>query len=389
MSDPRKFFDHHEPRDPRRVHWMELFFDLVFVAFVGQLAHGLHDDPGWAEFGTFVALAFPAWWGWMNITATVNLSPELSSRRLGLAMLAAMAGAGVMAVAAPDGLGERAWAFSLGNAALRIVLLALWLRRHRTGSQTALVRILVYNGGTAALWTVAAFLPAPENFVLWAVAILIEVVSITTSREGWRNLVASGFIVEHLAERLGLFVVIVLGESVLTIVAEVADDWEPAAGLSGALGFLVAALLGWAFFQYGTGTMEQGLRRLQTSGSYAGLRDTVMLLPFLLVVGITAVSGGIAAAIAHPEGPLPLGSAVALGGGIALFYAANTAIVLRYGQPWRAVLSWSPLSIALALTIVPLATAVPAPAGLAIAAAVLLIVTGFVEARRRIAVRPE
>src|SRR4029453_3818878 len=88
-------------RDPRRVHWMELFFDLLFVAFVGRLAHGIHGDPGWVEFGTFVLLFFPAWWAWVNIVSVVNLLPGLSSGGLGVAMLAAMAAAGVMAPAPP------------------------------------------------------------------------------------------------------------------------------------------------------------------------------------------------------------------------------------------------------------------------------------------------
>lgn len=144
---------------PRRVHWMELFFDLVFIVFVGQLAHGIHGNPGWTEFGTFVLLFFPAWWAWVNLASVVNLLPHLSPRALGLAMLAAMAAAGVMAAAAPGAFGERAWAFSLSNSAMRVVLLVLWLYQHRGRSDEVPWRIWTYNGGTAVLWFVAAFLP--------------------------------------------------------------------------------------------------------------------------------------------------------------------------------------------------------------------------------------
>ena len=33
----------------RRVHWLELFFDLVIVAYIGQIAHTIHGDPSWLE----------------------------------------------------------------------------------------------------------------------------------------------------------------------------------------------------------------------------------------------------------------------------------------------------------------------------------------------------
>ena len=43
-SSPSRFAD----RDESRGDWMELFFDLVFVALIGQLAQGLRTDPSFA-----------------------------------------------------------------------------------------------------------------------------------------------------------------------------------------------------------------------------------------------------------------------------------------------------------------------------------------------------
>ncbi|MGM7778480.1 low temperature requirement protein A [Arthrobacter sp. KNU-44] len=221
---------HEVARDPRRVHWMELFFDLVFVAFVGQLARGIHGDPGWAEFGTFVLLFFPAWWAWVNIVSVVNLLPGLSSRALGIAMLAAMAAASVMAAAAPGAFGERAWAFSLANAAIRVVLLILWLYQHRGNSSETPWRIWIYNGGTAVLWLISASLPLHIAVILWAAAIVVEVGMMTLSARLWPDRGIGGINIEHASERLGLFVIIVLGESIFTIVTEVSEDWGPGAG---------------------------------------------------------------------------------------------------------------------------------------------------------------
>jgi len=370
-------------RNPRRVHWMELFFDLVFVAFVGQLAHGIHGDPGWAEFGTFVLLFFPAWWAWVNIASVVNLLPRLSSRALGVAMLAAMASAGAMAAAAPGAFGERAWAFSLANSALRLVLLVLWLHQHRENSAGTPWRIWIYNGGTAALWLVAAFLPLNLAVILWAAAIAVEVVMAVLGGRLWPERGVAGINIEHAAERLGLFVIIVLGESVLTIVLEVSDDWGPGAGTAGGLGFLIVAFLGWAFFQYGTGTMAAGLERLQARADFSGILQTTLFLPFLLVVGVTAIAGAIATAIPEPLETLPVGSGISLGAGIALFYACNAMVALRYGQPPRAVLPWALPTILVALLLIPLSSMFPALSMLGLAVVVLVLVTAYVEARRR------
>ena len=370
-------------RDPGRVHWMELFFDLVFVAFVGQLAHGIHGDPGLAQFGTFVLLFFPAWWAWVNIVSVVNLLPRLSARALGVAMLAAMAASSVMAAAAPDAFGERSWAFSLGNAAMRAVLLVLWLYQHGQKSADTPWRIWIYNGGTALLWLAAAFLPLHIAVILWAVSIAVEVGMAALGARLWPDRGVSGINIEHATERLGLFVVIVLGESILTIVSEVSEDWGPGSGLVGALGFVVVALLGWAFFQYGTATMTAGLQRLQSRSDFAGILQTTLFLPFLLVLGVTAIAGAIATAIPEPYEHLPLGSGISLGGGVSLFYATNAMISLRYGQPVRTVLPWALPTVVIAFLLIPVSRLVPAAVVLAFAVMLLLLVTGYVELRRR------
>ena len=382
----QKAAQHRTPaREPGRVHWMELFFDLVFVAFIGQLAHGIHGNPGWPEFGTYILLFFPAWWAWVNIVSVINLLPSLTSRVLGLAMVAAMAASGLMAAAAPEAFGERAWAFSLANAAMRILLLILWLHEHRQHSSAQPWRIWIYNGGTAALWLLATFLPLPLAVILWAVAIAVEVGMIAASRLIGAQQNLGGINLEHAAERLGLFVIIVLGESIFTIVSELAQDWYPGPALAAALGFVIVALLGWAFFQYGTGTLAMGLEQLRSRNDFTGILQTTLFMPFALVLGVTSIAAAIATAIPAPFARLPLGAAIALGGGLALFYGTNALVSLRFGLPLRAILPWGIPAVAAALVLVPLGARLPAAVVLGIAVALLLLLTfqAEVNARRR------
>src|SRR3954469_12015998 len=50
----------------RRATWLELFFDLVFVVAVAELAGVLHDDPDWGGAARFAGLSVPVIWCWMN-----------------------------------------------------------------------------------------------------------------------------------------------------------------------------------------------------------------------------------------------------------------------------------------------------------------------------------
>ncbi|WP_374009846.1 low temperature requirement protein A [Leifsonia sp. LS-T14] len=373
-------------RDPSRADWMELFFDLIFVALVGQLAHGLHAHPGFAALGVFLVLFAAVWWSWANLTFVVDVSPQLTRRGLSLVMLAAMFAVGAMAVAAPQAIGERAWLFAAGNAAIRIVLLAVWMRLSWRDGVASRIRISSYNGVTAVLWLVSIWLPEPAGYVLWAVAIALEVILLVTTASRWSSGRFESLNVEHLSERFGLLVIIVLGESVLSMVAAVSEAWTIAGGVVGFLGLLMVALLAWSFFLFGVDAMQTGLERLRERRDVRGIRDTVAFLPFLLLAGVTAVSAALAEAIAHPFEPLPPALAVCLGGGIALYYATNSAITRRYGDPWRVVLGWGVPAVVLSLLLVPIGVVLPAAAAVGCAVLVLGYVVGHAEvaARRRI-----
>jgi low temperature requirement protein LtrA len=53
------------PGGERSASWLELFFDLVFVLAVAELARYLHEhlDPG--GFLGFAGLFVPVWWTWI------------------------------------------------------------------------------------------------------------------------------------------------------------------------------------------------------------------------------------------------------------------------------------------------------------------------------------
>ena len=52
--------------------WLELFYDLVYVAVLIQLGNILSDDVSWMGAARFAVLFAPIWWAWSNFTFYMN-----------------------------------------------------------------------------------------------------------------------------------------------------------------------------------------------------------------------------------------------------------------------------------------------------------------------------
>lgn len=328
---------------------MELFLDLVYVALISQLAQGLRSDPSIGELAVFVGLFASVWWVWVNVTFVVNVSTHLTRRQLGALMLFAVAAVSVMAAAAPSALGDRASWFAAGNALLRIVLFVAWAGVSWSNGLFSRRRIFFYNALTALLWGASILLPQPWMFLVWAAVLIIEVTMLVTTNQdtsGTESVFARANI-SHLSERLGLLVMIVLGESVLVILTGLGANLGPLTVATGVFGLAIVAGLAWVFFIHGIEALERGLNQLASAGRWRALQDTLAFLPFALIIGITVISASIANAIADPEHPLPPVSFALLWGGIVLFYVSNAAIGRRFGKAWNTIVWWAIPAVAL------------------------------------------
>ena len=365
----------------RRVHWLELFFDLVMVAYIGQIAHTMHGDPSWLNAVAFFAFLAAAWWAWVNATLTVNLFGSRVTASIWVAVTIAMLALGIMAAAVPEALADRAAAFAVGNAIIRLVWVQPWFaHRHTIG--VPWWRSVLYSVVPASLWLVSIWVAPPWQYLLWAAAVALEIVLLgfLGDQQTWLRKTID---VDHVAERVGLLIVIVFGESILTIITEVNDHWTGPSGLAAALAFAAVAMLAYIYFGYATPTIERGLRQLQADGSMAALRDTVMYFPFLLVAGVTLFASALGTAVADAAHHLPLGAAVCLSAGISLFFIASTAESLRYGAGLSSVLVWAPAGIVVPWVLLPLSVHVPAVVVVAAAAVVVALMLALAEINAR------
>ena len=56
----------------RKTTWLELFFDLVFVVVIAELAHTLSGEVSVTSIGVFSFLFIPVWWVWIGVTSYVE-----------------------------------------------------------------------------------------------------------------------------------------------------------------------------------------------------------------------------------------------------------------------------------------------------------------------------
>ena len=108
--------DNNNNNTNRHATWLELFYDLIFVVVISQLAHNLEND--FSLYGSlgFLALFVPVWWSWTGAAfyATRFDTDDLGHRIL---ILLQMIGAAALAVNVTDGLGNNSAGFALSYAA--------------------------------------------------------------------------------------------------------------------------------------------------------------------------------------------------------------------------------------------------------------------------------
>ncbi len=220
-------------RDPSEEHrqasFLELFFDLCFVVAIAQAAAALHHAVAADHLGTgliiFLQAFFAIWWAWMNFTwlASAYDNDDLIFR---LVSFLQIIGALILAAGVSSGFDEGNFDISfIGFVVMRIGLVSLWLRaaRHDPARRKTAVRYAI--GLTLAMcgWSLPFFLGAWPVWAFLILATLELIVPIWAERAG-----ATRWHPGHIAERYGLFTIIVLGESVLAATTAVrtamADD---------------------------------------------------------------------------------------------------------------------------------------------------------------------
>jgi len=217
VGDP----DPHLPH--QRVSWFELFYDLVIVAAVGYAAHTFAHDPTWALGLWIAAWTLIMFVLWSLTTLNNNLYPgdHPWRRVLGLVQMLALVVASLGTVA-DEGLSN-----SVGFGALAVAFASVsamyFLSIRGAADDRTDMRSLAWSSGVAAVvLLIGVTLPDDAEWTLtgaptWIIAIGVAIAAVPLFGPIVGR-VADRLDAEHLGERLGQLVIIVLGESFMSLV---------------------------------------------------------------------------------------------------------------------------------------------------------------------------
>lgn len=309
----------HTPRlrgdgeEERKVSWLELFYDLVFVVVISRLAHHLAAHPDASGALEFAVLFVPVWWIWIGGTfynerfETLDLSYRIFTF---LQMLVVAA----MAVFVEYGLSKTALGFTLSYVAARGLTTFMFWRAgwHNPVARPLTERYALGFSLSLILWTVSAFVSGPLGLVLKGLGLALEMGVSVSARSIQSKL--PRFSSSKLPERFGLFVIIVLGESLVGVVNGLADaaKLEAAPFVRFGLGLALSFGLWWVYFDF---IGHRAPRRDVISASYAW---SFLHLPLLM--GLTAVGATLQSAVYLKDLKYEDGVQWILSGAFALVY---------------------------------------------------------------------
>ena len=310
----------------QRVTPLELFFDLVFVYAFTQVTQLMTHDLTWVGVGHGLLVLAALWWAWTGYAWLSNiLEPEEGVVRAGVfgAMIAML----VAAIAVPGAFGANAILFGTAFLLVRLLNLALdaVAGRHDPGLRRALVRFAPPAALAPLLILLAGFFDGPAQVALWILALAILYAGALIGRgAGWRVEPA------HFAERHGLIVIIALGESIVSIgVGSRAESLTPGVVTAAVLGMVVLCALWWTYFDVIAVLSRQQLSEATGAARARLARDYYTYLHLPMISGIVLFALGLRITIDQVGEPLATVPAVALCGGLSIYFLTHVALRLR------------------------------------------------------------
>lgn len=329
----------------RHASWLELFFDLVFVLAVAQVAQVLAKNSDLGGAVRYAVLFVPVWWTWIGFTFYADRfeSNETTYRILTFAgMLAVAALALTLGYAfTPAGDLQLIVAYSL----VRLVLVALYVR---SAYYVPLARSLslqfVSGFGVAVLIFMSSLLfEPPVRYYFWVAGIVLELATPFLSLRQSRLI---PYDYSHIPERFGLFTIIVLGEAVIATATGAASvNWSAATIAMASIGFAMAAAIWWINFDF---VEDDAIR-----SPLLGPRFVYLYAHYFIVAGIVALGIGVEHAIKETgEAHLHRPALALIGGGVATYLAAVTVVKLAAGVCTLLFIRLLTIAVALAMIFV-------------------------------------
>ena len=313
---PLRTADGHD-LEPRRVSWVEVFFDLVFAGAVSQLAGTLQDQPSLTTLAHFAFFFIPVWWLWVQFSYYADRHESDDASHRSVFLFAMVLCAGLAASASRAVRGDPA-GFVIAFAAMRGLQLLLYARarNHLPATRALYGRYLICFGIGGVLWLFSLAADGPARYAVWAAALAADAAGALGMLSPRRCVPLNAW---HLAERFQIFVLIVLGESVARLISAASQrPWSVPLAVVLTAAVVTLATLWWVWVR------SADHRALDSPPAIAWF--AAANLP--IVAGIAAASAGLHVAILAADGAatIGIGPRAALYGGVSVCLLASAIV---------------------------------------------------------------
>ena len=315
-------------RDPQQASFLELFFDVVYVFALTRISHTLAVDVRWVGAFQATVLLCAIWLIWAYTTWNINrFNPHRPA--IQLMVIGIMAGSLLLSAELPEAFGRQGLAFASTYVAIQLGRSAVtaYIMRGRW-VEIGSLQVAIWVCLTVVPWIVGALAHGTARLSLWTLAVVLSFLPSWTDfwvpKLGAVKIASWKIGEEHLSERYRQFLIIALGETILSSGFQFAElQFEGKRTAAFLIAFTGTALLWRIYFYHAAELMPKAFAAAPAPGIFGRSMSYAHLI---MVAGIVLTSVGDEVVVTHPTGSTRPGWVAVILGGAALFLAGRSRL---------------------------------------------------------------
>ena len=238
-----------ENAEARSASWLELFFDLFFVAAIARIAHHLAGHYSTEGLLTFLVVFAALWWVWMSDTY-YNIRFETKGALQRIYVVALMFPVLGMAIFGTAMVTDQMLGFAAAFAVARLINGFMWARAawHLPRARAMIKWILLTMVVSLSVLSLVLVVPPDWTLAVLATSVFISIAGAGLSTPAQLKLPSLPR--DKLPERHGLFMIIILGETIVPLAVPPDEMTSTGLVLQIGAGILVAIGFWWTYFDF-------------------------------------------------------------------------------------------------------------------------------------------
>lgn len=268
----------------RHATWLELFFDLIYVAIITELAARLTHNLSYLGILQCSALFFPIMWTWASYTVFAARFDNSDFIHWLMTFVIMFAGV-IMAIQIPVALEDGAQGFTIGFLISQISILLLYSRAYYDDStpHNIILLYVIGFGLATTFWLISLFFEPPIKFYCWILGMMIYLLVPWIGKK--KILSQAPLDTRYIPERFGLFIIIILGQTIASVVIGLKSaHWNFFSVITGTMAFILAIIIWGQYYRF----IQIADYRCTLSSGQSYIYSHIPLIISLIIIGVCA-----------------------------------------------------------------------------------------------------